>query len=96
MLTIKALERNAHLCLSEMTGEWYVSARIEISNGAMLSSICEHRSTPDAAVAAFLDELKKHPMYGETYIVVGATSSGVRSAYQFNGACFAAVTQVFG
>jgi hypothetical protein len=56
---------------SDVTGEFYVSARIEVINGGILSSICEHRRTPQQAVIAFAERLKE----------VNAPSKLVTNAY---------------
>jgi len=46
-----------HLDFSEFTGQWYVSASIEISDGSFSSGITEHRDSPGEAVDAFWDRI---------------------------------------
>lgn len=57
MRLIQSLDDDAHIDYSKWTGKWYVSARIEIGDGAFLSGITEHRDAPEQAVDAFLARL---------------------------------------
>lgn len=93
MLVILSLDSDASLKFSPMTGKWYVSARIEISDGAVLSGVAKHDENPTDAVVNFMFELCRHTLYGQTYVIVGAYTDR-RIAYQWNGAAFTVVTQV--
>lgn len=85
MFSIKALDHDAHLCLSEYTGQWYVEAKVEISDGSILSSPTEHRETPELAVWAFVDRLQSITLDE----VIVAKPTGQRRHYRWNGAAFA-------
>lgn len=85
MLAIKTLDHCAHLCLSEYTGKWYVEAKVEISDGCILSGVTEHRETPAQAVRAFVDRLQAITLDE----VIVAKPIGERRHYRWNGAAFA-------
>lgn len=85
MLCIQTLDPDAHLDFSHFTGKWYLSSRIEISDGAILSSITEHEDTPEAAVFAYFDKLK----WISLDEVIVAKPTGQRRHYRWNGAAFA-------
>lgn len=60
---LAAHERIEHVCpeydvlYSSWTGQHYVSANIESSDGSILASIVRHRPTPQQAVIAFAEAL---------------------------------------
>lgn len=85
MLAIKTLDNWASISLSEHTGRWYISAKIQISNGNFLKAVTEHRDTPAQAVRAFVDALKELSMDE----VIVASPTGERRHYRWNGAAFA-------
>lgn len=85
MLTIKSIDPTARLDCSDYTQKWYISSRIEISDGVVLSGICEHEDTPEAAVAAFMGRLANVPV--DQAIVVNAYKAN-RRHYRWNGAGF--------
>lgn len=58
MFLIKKLDGQACLMLSNYTGKWYVSTRIEVANGAFLAGITAHRDTPEEAVSSYLAKLQ--------------------------------------
>jgi hypothetical protein len=70
MLIIKALDPRASLELSEYTGQWYVSARIEVSDGSCLSGITEHEHAPDVAVRAFLNRITEVGVHDHEHVLV--------------------------
>ena len=86
MLMIKGLDRNAHLEFSDVTGKWYVSARLEICGNGVLCGITEHRATPQQAVEAFLERLQtvEYPLR----ICANAYTKNHRE-WRWNGAAFA-------
>lgn len=84
MLALKTLDHNACILLSEVTGQWYVSARIEVTDGGLLRSVCEHRDSPERAVLAFLAELTELPID----VLIVAKPTGQRRHYRWNGAAF--------
>jgi hypothetical protein len=83
MLLIKSLDTNAHLGYSEWTGQWYVSARIDIGGDGVLRGGSEHRNTPDEAVSAYLSWLTDVDV--DHYLV----TSNPRRHWRWNGAAFA-------
>lgn len=89
MLHIKALDPRASLEFSEWTGQWYVSASVEIGDGGCLVGICEHRPTPDLALSAFLDAARGLDL--DHYLV--SRHYGERRHWRWNGAAFAEVTR---
>lgn len=84
MLAIKSLDPRASIHFSEYTGMWYVEARINVSDGCLLTSISGHRSTPVGAVAAFFDQL----LAIRSSEVLVAHPAGARREYRWNGASF--------
>lgn len=88
MLLIKSLDNSAHLELSEWTGKWFVSARIEVSDGVILRGLVEHRDTPDEAVFALLDKLRGIDMSKHGERLVSRAYSDERREYRWNGAAF--------
>lgn len=89
MLLIKSLDPAAHLEFSEWTAQWWVSARIEVSNGAILTSLTSltsHRDTPETAVFAFLDNLRAIPV--DQVLVTHSMDRKRRRHYRWNGAAF--------
>ena len=85
MFAIKALDPAAHLCLSEYTGKWYIEAKVEVSDGCILSGVTEHRETPAQAVRAFVEALQAISLDE----VIVAKPTGQRRHYRWNGAAFA-------
>lgn len=47
----------ATILYSEITSQWYISCAIEVKNGDLLTSICEHRDSPEKARSAFIRRL---------------------------------------
>lgn len=88
MLLIKSLDNDASLLLSEWTGQWYVSARIEMGDGAILTGGTEHRDTPTEAINAYMDWLTSVPI--GKYLVIHAYHPE-RRHYRWNGAAFAEI-----
>lgn len=89
MRIIQSLDSDAHLCFSNFTGQWFVSARIEISNGALLQGIAEHRPTPEDAVYAYLAELQKIHIHQWEQVLVTRSMERERREWKWNGAAFA-------
>lgn len=87
MLTIKSIDPSAHVEFSEYTLKWFVSSRIHVGDGAMLTGITEHHDRPDAAVMMFFGRLKT--IDAEEYLAVG--DGDRRRNYRWNGAAFAEV-----
>ncbi len=50
---------------SSWTGQHYVSAKVRVGDGHMLTSMVEHRPTPQQAMIAFAEALEavRHPKY---------------------------------
>ena len=88
MLLIKTLDNDARLLLSDYTGQWYVSARIEMGDGVILEGGCKHRGTPQEAVAAYMGWLTNVPV--DKYLVTHAYHDN-RRHYRWNGAAFAEI-----
>lgn len=59
MRAILALDPEAKLLFSDCTGQWYVSGRFEISDGAFITAPTEHRATPEQAISAMFERLFK-------------------------------------
>ena len=76
------------LKFSESTGRWFASARIEISDGVILSSICEHRYDPSDAVEGFFAVLVavQDP---DHWLVTDSSDRALRRHWRWNGVCFA-------
>lgn len=92
MLVIKSLDPSASLGLSEVTGRWYVSARIEIGGDGMLRSIGSHADSPQVVVAEYFDALvRAGENYPKQVLVTNAYSN--RREWRWNGAAFAEVPQ---
>lgn len=88
MLLIKSLYNDAHIALSEYTGQWFVMARIDIGGDGLLTGGTEHRDTPQEAVAAYMHRLTDVP-HGKYLVVDGSRET--RRHYRWNGAAFAEV-----
>ena len=91
MLIIKSLDSSASLELSEYTQQWYVSARIEISDGSCLSSVTEHEDTPDVAVRAYLNRITEVGVHDHEHVLVTHphTEDGrQRRHWRWNGRAF--------
>lgn len=89
MLTVQALDHSAHLDFSSYTGRWYVSARIEVGNGAFLTGITEHRADPNEAVHAFFERLTA--VSDDEYLVTRYRDH--RREWRWNGAAFEECTR---
>jgi hypothetical protein len=87
MLIIKSLDPSASLELSEYTQQWYVSARIDISDGACLSGVTEHEDTPDVAVRAFLNRITEVGQHDHEHVLV-TRFHGERRHHRWNGRAF--------
>lgn len=85
---IMALDPNAHVAFSIYTGQWYLSARIEVSDGKIVSTLSQHRDTPDQAVLAFFNTLVA---VSSPSIVVTNGLRPERRNWRWNGACFVEV-----
>jgi hypothetical protein len=92
MLTILALDEHASVHFSLGTGKWYVSSRLEITDGSILRGVTMHRETPDEAVRDFLLELQEIK-YGSKERIVANAMTGERREYQWNGAAFTAISR---
>lgn len=55
---------------SEYTGKFYVTARVEVSNGSFLRGVTEHRSTSQDAVIAYAERIMA--VVAPEMVVVGA------------------------
>lgn len=86
MLLIQSLDPHASLLLSKWTRKWYVSARIEISDGVMLRGGAKHRDTPVEAIYAYLEWLIDVP---SDEMLVTRASYDDRRYWRWNGAAFA-------
>lgn len=93
MLRIKALDPNATLCLSDYTGQWYVSAAIEISDGAVLTGIVEHRDAPADAVAEFVNRLCEIDTHAIQRRLVTRGPDGGRREWRWNGGGFVEIAR---
>lgn len=89
MLLIKTVDPDASLKLSEYTGKWYIEARIEVGDGAILRGCTEHRDTPGEAVLAYFDNLRMLKV--DEYIVGRYLDQ--RREYRWNGAAFVEQTR---
>lgn len=58
MKLIQILDPEAHIDYSIYSDKWYVSAKISIGDTNFLSSISEHRHSPEQAVFAYLVRLQ--------------------------------------
>ena len=85
MKRLQALASEAHLRFSLTTDQWYVSAPIEISDGTILTGVCEHRDTPLDALLAFESKIKAEAD-GTKWLAV--QQEGQRSNFVWNGAAF--------
>ena len=85
MLLIKSLDPSASLAFSEYTHGWYVDARIEVSDGVFLTGITLHRSTPEAAVEAYVARLTS--VSAPEFVAVRAYHDDRRNV-RWNGAAF--------
>lgn len=92
MLLIKSLDNGAHVELSEYTGKWFVSARVEISDGVIVSGITEHRADPAAAVEAFLIAVCNVNYAAKLDSVLVTRKGSERREWRWNGAAFTEVT----
>lgn len=84
MLHIMVLDPNAHLLLSEQTKRWYLTASLDISDGATLRSVTEHRDTPAEAVRAYFKVLCD---IGWGKVIV-TRQHGKRQHWRWNGSAF--------
>ena len=89
MLQIKSLDKDASLCFSEYTHNWYVLANIEKGGGGVLSGIVEHESTPEGAVDSYFHHLTTVDL--DHYLVVKSYDNKARRHYRWNGAAFAEI-----
>lgn len=88
MLHIMALDPDASVQFSPYTGKWFVSARIDIGDGAVLASVTEHRSDMAEAVTAYLERLKKVDVNDIEHFLVTGCLGGDRRHWRWNGATF--------
>lgn len=88
MLLIKSLDNSASVVLSEWTRKWLVMARISIGDGAVLSSICEHADTPQAAVRAYFEALCDVDQSDTEHYLVTREGTDQRRHFRWNGAAF--------
>jgi hypothetical protein len=88
MLQIKSLDDGAVIEYSEWTHQWYVTAKVEISDGALLSGITEHERTPDLAVLAYIDRLRAVDYSDVDHVLV---TRNPREHWRWNGAAFVRV-----
>ena len=88
---IQSLDQDAHTNYSWVTRQYYVTARIEIGDGVCLTSICEHRATPDEAIDAYLDALKRIDLTDDAFLVT--TYKQRRREWRWNGSAFVECTR---
>ena len=88
MLQIKALDGEAHIEFSEWTGQWYMRARIDVSDGACLTSLGDHRATPAEAVWAFYCALCQVDLHDFAHVLVTRAGHDDRRHWRWNGATF--------
>ena len=85
MLLIKSLDDGASLKFSEYTKQWYIEARIEVSDGCVLTGGTEHADTPTLAVSRYLNYLKAVPL---DKVIVTHAGRDDRRHWRWNGAAF--------
>lgn len=85
MLAIKSLDDSASLHLSSFTGQWYVAARIYISDGEFLRGAADHADSPEGAVSSFLERLTR---VRAPEIVVTRPDDVDRRHWRWNGSFF--------
>ena len=90
MLTIMALDPDACLRFSPHTQCWYVTAGIEVSDGVVLRTVCEHETRPEDAVRSYYLQLQQCQLHGGTYVI---SRNPERRAHQWNGGAFVEVRQ---
>ncbi len=88
MLLIQSLDPEATVKVNE-NGYHYVSARIEVGGGGLLSSIKEIERSDHMAVSAFVEMVTHLP--SDNYLVTHY--KGHRREWRWNGAAFAECTQ---
>lgn len=88
MLQVLALDPSAVVKFSEYTGQWYIEARIEQSDGCIISGIVEHRNDPLSAVLAFHAALKA---IDDKHVLVSNAGRETRRHWRWNGGAFAEV-----
>lgn len=88
MLHIKALDPDASVRFSEWTGKWYVAADIDISDGAVIGGITEHRDGPERAVTDFLARLTQVGYDDLDHVLVTRANNNDRRHWRWNGAAF--------
>lgn len=86
ILLIKSLDPQAHVAFSEYTGRWYVSAHIEISDGAILSGISEHAPTVEAALRLYVGRLVAVDTHDTDHVIVSRYPE--RRHWRWNGFAF--------
>lgn len=89
MLIIQALDPGASLNYSSYTKQWYVSARIEISDGSVLTGVAEHTENMQDAITAFFNRLAEIDLDHR----VVSRYAGRRREWRWNGAAFAECTR---
>lgn len=57
MRLIQELDPEAKIDFSTWSDKWYVTSRVYIGDGAVISSPTEHRETPQDAVYAYIEKL---------------------------------------
>lgn len=89
MLQIKSLDRDASVEFSTYTHRWYVSARIEIGDGTMLTGISRHSDYPEEAVNNYFHALTT---LNDLHYLVTGYDKNLR-LWKWNGAAFAELKQ---
>jgi len=89
MLLIQALDPNATIKFNG--SDWYVSANIDISDGAILSGVAHWDKAPEAAARGYLEKLQN---IGPDEHVVTYRGPGLsqRREHCWNGAAWQEVT----
>ena len=58
MRAIRSIDPTAVITWSEYTGQFYVEAKIDISDGSVLTRCAEHRADPSEALRAYWQRIK--------------------------------------
>lgn len=89
-LHIGVMTADLAIRFSPYTDCWYASAPIEVSDGAILRGNSEHRPQANDAVVALFEYYKT---VKEPERLVAYASTDKRTAWRWNGVCFARVKE---
>lgn len=84
MRLIQILDDSAKISFSQWTGKFFVTARIEISNGSVLRGLAEHENSPITAVFSYLEALQKVTLTSDARIVTNGYRP-TRQQWYWNG-----------